>query len=303
MSVNLRNIDLNLLTIFDAIMAERSMTRAAARLAMTQPALSNALGRLRRTLDDPLFTRTSTGMTPTPRASSMAGPVREALDLVQRSLREPSEFDFRSAERRFTLAMSDYAEAVLMPRFVDWMARAAPGISLEIRPGAATDFVESLREGEVDLAADYVAWQRRGFRREHLFDESFLSLVREDHPEVGDRLNLKQFLGLSHVVLTPRPDRVPLLEALLRERGLTRKAALRVPHLLSMPLVVSQSDFVCTLPARMAREFADQFRLKTLQTPIKLAPLRVFQIWHSRMDNDPAHRWLRRSLLDLCRRL
>jgi DNA-binding transcriptional LysR family regulator len=303
MTVNLRDIDLNLLTIFEAIMAERKMTTAAARLGMTQPALSNALARLRLRLDDPLFVRTARGMDPTPRATAMAGPVRQALDLVRTGLEPPGEFDFASTDRTFTVGMSDYVEVALMSHFVDWIARTAPGINLEIRTGFPGRLSTELREGTLDLVADYSQLSGRGFRRDHLLNEGFASLVRRDHPAVRQRLDLDTFLQLRHVAVTPPPGLIPPLESWLRERGLERRIALRVPHLLSMPVIVSQTDFICTVPERMARKYAGPFDLRMLSPPVELEAVEVFQTWHARSENDPGQRWMRRALSDLCTRL
>ena len=259
--MNLRNIDLNLLTVFDAILSERNLTRASAKLHMTQPALSNALARLRTTLDDPLFIRTAQGMMPTARAKQLAAPIRQALDLIQNGLRKQEAFEFETAKRKFVIAISDYGEAVIMPRFVDWLATVAPHIQVQIRPELGRQIKEELRDGSIDLAMDYFRIEGDEFRNIHVMDEHLVSMVRQDHPTISDHLSIEDYLSIPHVML--KQDK-PIVDVVLKKHGFTRDVALEVPHFLSMPLIVQKTDFICTLPKRMALVYADFFRTKVM---------------------------------------
>lgn len=299
-TMNLRTIDLNLLTVFDTILSERSLTRASAKLHMSQPAISNALARLRTTLNDPLFVRTAQGMMPTPRTKQLAGPVRQALDLIQNSLREQGTFEFGTAARKFTIAIGDYGEAVIMPRFVDWLAQVAPNIQIQIRPELGRFIKAELREGVVDLAMDYFRIRGEEFHHVHAMDEHLVSMVRQDHPVIGDHLSLDDFLALPHVMLTQ--DK-PIVDTVLQAHGLSRNIALQVPHFLSMPLIVQKTNFICTLPKRMALVYAEFFRTKVLKTPLEFPPIPIYFMWHQSLDSDPGHRWLRNALCELCQRL
>lgn len=308
--MNLRGIDLNLLTVFDAIMAEGNQSRAAARLGMSQPAMSNALTRLRAALDDPLFVRTAQGMTPTPRARALAGPVRQALDLVQAGLeraKRKERFDFASSSRLFVIVVDDYGDTVLMPRLMDWLMRTAPGVRVRVRrdpAGAALS--RKLDEGGVDLAIQYFRPQDHELQTRQLLDESFVCMVRQDHPIVGDSLSLAQYLALPHVVFgrLGRPGiRNSIVDRALHDMGLSRHIALQVPGFQSMPIIVRNTDFVCTLPRRIAQTYADALGLKTLRPPLELPPLPIYMGWSRLVERDPAHLWLRGSLYQLCQRL
>lgn len=301
--VNLRNLDLNLLAVFDAIFAEGNLTRASRRLAMSQPAVSNALSRLRVALNDPLFTRTAQGMTPTAKARLMAAPVRQALDLIQNAVRGNTEFDYRLSDRKFTVAVEDYGEAVIMPRFMDWLSQAAPRLKLDIQPLGGDLLNEALKQGEVDLAITYFRIKDREFQNQLLMEEALVSMVRQDHPSVGDVLTLEQYVELPHVILAPRTAEGPVIDRALKKMGLTRRIALQVPHFLSMPLIVKGTDFVCTLPRRMAAVYAENFRLKILKTPVECPGIPIFLVWHQALEADPGHAWLRESLADLSRRV
>lgn len=308
--MNLRSIDLNLLTVFDAIMAEGNQSRAANRLGMSQPAMSNALARLRAALGDPLFVRTAQGMTPTPRGRALAEPIRQALDLVQTGLersRRDDDFDYRSSTRPAVVVVDDYGDTVIMPRFMNWLTQTAPGVRVRIRRdplGAALS--KKLSDGSVDLAIRYFRQRDGELQAKMLIEEEFVSMVRQDHPAIGDSLSLAQYLALPHVVfgrLGRRGIRNSIVDRELRRLGLTRHIALQVPGFQSMPIIVQNTDFVCTLPRRMAQAYAHQLRLKTLKTPLDLPSLPLYMVWSKSMEHDPAHSWLRDSIYELCRRL
>lgn len=299
--VNLRSIDLNLLTVFDAIYAEGNLSKAAVKLAMSQPAMSNALSRLRAVLGDPLFLRTAKGMTPTPRARLLAEPVRHALDVIQNALRGNTQFDYHSSRRTFVIAVEDYGEAVIIPRFMDWVSEVAPGIRVRIRPERSAALTADLKDGNVDLAIDYFRVREPGFQNRHIMDDVLVSMVRQEHPTIGDHLTLEQFIEVPHVVLQ-QPMR-PVVDVALAKLGLERQVALQVPHFLSMPLIVKGTNFICSLPKRMANIYAEYFRLKILKTPVDFPPIPIYLVWHQGMDEDAGHQWLRESLFDLCARL
>ncbi|EKF41843.1 LysR family transcriptional regulator [Nitratireductor indicus] len=301
--MNLRSMDLNLLLVFDAVYSERSISRAALRLNLSQPAVSNALARLRHTVDDPLFKREGSGMVPTPRAKSLRDPIRQALELLERGFRGDEEFDYSKSNREFVIAVEDYGETVLIPRFIDWLAEAAPGIHIQIRPEPSSLLTRELREGTVDLALDYFALQGEGFVSKCVLTEGLVTLSRIDHPKLGEQLTLDSYLDLQHVVITPRRKSRPMIDLALNKRGLKRDIALTVPHFLSMPAVVQRSNLLATLPRRMAFIYADHFRLKTYTVPVRTPEFPVFLIWHDTHDADPAHRWLRNHLIALCENL
>ncbi len=298
--MNLRSIDLNLIPVFDAIFTEGNLTRAADRLAMSQPAMSNALARLRAAVDDPLFIRTARGMIPTPRARQMAGQIRQALNLIQTTLERNTDFDFALSDRTFSIAVEDYGEAVITPPLMDWLSRVAPAIQMKIWPGRSRAVREELKSGAVDLAVDYFRLDGQGFSSTHLMTDELVSMVRKDHPLIGETLNLEQYVTLPHVVLA---QNAPMVDRELAKRGLTRKRALQVPHFISMPLIVKSTDFICTLPRRMASVYMEHFPVKMMASPIVFPKIPIYLVWSEAVGSDPGHAWLRDSLCSLCQRL
>ncbi len=297
--MNLRSLDLNLIPVFDAIFSEGNLTKAAERLAMSQPAMSNALSRLRVAVGDPLFLRTARGMIPTPRARQMAIQIRQALNLIHNTFQE-SEFDYTSSTRSFAIAVEDYGEAVITPPLMDWLTRTAPGIQANIWPGRSRTLREELRDGRVDLAVDYFRFEEEGFNSIHLMTDELVSMVRHDHPLIGDTLTIEQYVELPHVVLAQKS---PMIDKELAKKGLKRNRTLQVPHFISMPLIVKSTDFICTLPRRMASMYMEHFPVKILRSPIKFPEIPIYLIWGESADADPGHRWLRESMQILAQRL
>ncbi|TCT08976.1 LysR family transcriptional regulator [Paralcaligenes ureilyticus] len=298
--MNINNLDLNLLKVFDALFRERNLTRASVKLCLSQSAVSNALSRLRIALDDPLFQRSSQGMSPTPRAKQLMAPIQQALDLIQNSLRENTPFDYGTSSRTFVIGVGDYGEAVILPRLTDWIMKVAPHIRIDIRAEHGSQIREEVKEGRIDFALDYFKIPDDKFTSRHLMNDSLVSLVRRDHPSVGEHLSLSDYLTLPHVVMTQRNAWIDMA---LKKEGMKRNIAMRVPHFLSMPLIVQKTDLICTLPKRMAHVYADSFRVRVLKTPLVLQPFPIYSIWHESMENDPGHRWLREAFYDLCQRL
>lgn len=303
MSPSLRSLDLNLLLVFDAVHRERSISRAAAALHLSQPAVSNALARLRRHLGDPLFERQGQGMAPTPQAKALAGPIRQALEMLERGLRGPQHFDYAHAEREFVIALEDYGETVILPHFVDSLGCEAPGVRVRIRPEPSARLAAELRDGTVDLALDYFPIAQPGFRSEAVLTETLLTLARPDHAGLGERLTLEAYLAQRHVVLAAREGTRPMIDLALAKRGQSRRIAVTVPHFQSMPVLVRGSDLLATLPRRMALLYARHFGLRTCAVPLRVPQFPVYLIWHEAVDADPGHAWFRRELAALCTRL
>jgi len=298
--VNLRSFDLNLLLIFDAIYSERSISKAALKLSLSQPTVSNALARLRVALGDPLFERGAQGMVPNAKAKALAEPVRQALLVIDRGLRGEEGFNFAQSSREFAVAAENYGEAVVMPRFIDWVSQAAPQVKIRIRAQPSATLKTALGDGTVDLGLDYFPIRDPEYVNKCVLTEYLLTLSRRDHPRVGEKLSLESFLALGHVILEPRPDAMPLIDTALAKRGLTRHIAATVPHFLSMPLIVQSSDTIATLPRRMALRYANHFRLRAHAVPLRTPQIPVYLIWHRSFEDDSGHQWLRNQLMDLC---
>ncbi len=295
-TVNVHDIDLNLLRVFDAVLHEKGVTPAAARLGLTQPAVSNALARLRKVFGDALFVRTPRGVDATPFARELAEPVRQALALLESALAHGPGFDPATAARAFRFYMSDLGQIEFLPPLVERVQRDAPGVRLEAVALEVDDIADALAAGALDLAIGFLPGLAAPVRRQALFRDPYLCLMRADHPIKA--LTKKKFLEASHALVIYRGGHRVIEEALERA-GLSRRIALRVPHFTVVPMVLERTDLVLTLPARVARVFERRGRLKALPPPVPIPPAEVAVHWHERFEADPGNRWLRGVMVEL----
>lgn len=293
--MNITSVNLNHLVAFDALLAERSVTRAARRLGVTQSAVSNALRQLRLMFDDPLFSRRSAGIEPTARALALAAPIRRGLAAFGAAL-SPATFDPATSDRTFVIATSDYVELVLLPSLLRRLAAEAPGVRLEMVPWGMHEVPSSLARGDVDLMLGYYGRLPSGHQHELLFSEEFLCVARRRHPTLSARPTLRSWTAVPHVVVSQKPGSLSGVDRALAARGLSRTVGVRVSHFSIVPQVVAQTDFTAALSRRIAEPAARALRLVTFAPPIALATSRVGQVWHERLDADAGHQWLRRSI-------
>lgn len=297
--MNIRDLDLNLLIVFDALLRTRSVTRAATELQMSQPATSFALNRLRTMLGDPLFVRTARGIHPTPHAEHLAGPLSAILERIRSDLLQQPTFVPADAQRTITLNMPDIGELVFLPAILQRLAIDAPKVSIRTVNLAMTDIEPALRAGSIDLALGYFPQlQSAALYQQRLFTHGFVCIVRSDHPLIDDRLTRKQFLDSEHaVVATGYADEA--LEAELREQGIVRRVVLRVEHFLALPTILSESNLIFTVPYAIGASLAKLGDIKLVRPPFKTRPRVVKQHWHSRYQHDPANRWMRGIVAEL----
>ncbi|MGM9481494.1 LysR substrate-binding domain-containing protein [Roseateles sp. NT4] len=291
--------DLNLLPVFLTLMEERSVTRAAQRLGITQPALSNALTRLRALLQDPLFIRERYGMQPTPKALELAPVIAEALASLDGLILGQQAFDPVKADQLVTLAPNSYVEFALMPAIVARLHERAPGMRLRLTP-YGTDLAETgVISGSTALALGRFVDPPDNVVVQHLMNEGLACVVRADHPTVGNSLSKKQYEKLRHVnMLPPGRLRVGLFQALERQ-GLKREVAVSVTHFLAIPEMVAVTDHCATLPNLICRRLEGDARLKVLPAPVDLGSFPVEMAWHVRYRHDPVHRWLRSLIAEV----
>ncbi len=294
--MNVHDIDLNLLRVFDAVLHEKGVTPAAARLGLTQPAVSNALARLRKILGDALFVRTPRGMDATPFARELAEPVRQALALLESALAHGPGFDPATATRAFRFYMSDLGQIEFLPPLVERVQRDAPGVRLEAVALEVEDIADALAAGGLDLAVGFLPGLGAPVQRQALFKDPYLCLMRADH-EIKS-LNRKTFLSASHALVTYRGGHRVIEEAMERA-GVARRIALRVPHFTVVPMVLERTDLILTLPARVARVFERRGKLKALPPPVPIPQAEVAVHWHERFEADPGNRWLRGVMVEL----
>ena len=294
--MNVRDVDLNLLRVFDAVLRERGVTTAAVGLGLTQPAVSNALSRLRGVFGDPLFVRTASGMDATPFARELAEPVRQALALLDSALAHGPGFDPASATRAFRFYMSDLGQIEFLPPLLERVQKTAPGVRLEAVALEVEDIAGALAAGALDLAVGFLPSLGPPVRRRALFRDPYLCLMRADHPIRA--LTRKKFLEASHALVTYRGGH-RIIEEALERAGFARRIALRVPHFTVVPMVLERTDLILTLPARVARVFERRGKLKSLPPPIPIPQAEVAVHWHERFEADPGNRWLRELVVEL----
>ncbi len=296
--VHLDRLDLNLLLALDTLLEERSVTRAARRVGLTQPAMSRALSRLRASLADDLLVRSGRALAPTPRALALGPRLHRALERLEAAVVAEPRFDPAAARRTFHLATADYGMAVVVPLLLERLAVEAPQVDIVVHPQAEGDD-EALADGRLDAL---VVPRRRsppGFVWTELLTDDRVCLVRRDHPTVGKTLSLSQYCALGHVFVTPALQSSGIVDRALARRGLRRRVAVRVPSFLVAPLVVARSDLVATVAGRVARLFGDRFPVRALPAPVELPPVTVSLAWHERMRRDAGHVWFRRLVASL----
>ena len=299
MSVTIRNVNLNLLKVFDAVMRERNITRAAERLCVSQPAISNALGSLRALYGDELFIRTPKGVAPTAKALEIADPIRDSLKLVDSTLESDIEFRPESLHRQFTVALTDYGELHFLPYLISELNVTAPGVEVICLPEPGATLMPEMRSGTVDLVWDWVRIDDPQFHVELAFEDRSYCVARSGHPKVNGGLSVDDFLALEHVALRPTRTHIPMIERELEKQGLERKVVTEVSHLLAMPGIVASTDLVACLPERLAKIYARQMGLAICANPVFSHPVPVYQMWHKHLDDDAGHAWFRGLLQQL----
>ena len=307
--MDVEKLDLNLLRVFDALIKDGNLTRAGYRLGLSQPAMSHALSRLRKRTGDTLFIRVPTGMEPTSYALRVAPSVHEGLRLLEAAMEGEATFDPKTCTRTFQILMSDIGELAYLPMLVRRLEGLAPSVDIRVLQLPRESYAESIISGDADLAIGFLPALRAGFYQQRLFTDSYVCVIRKDHPRVRNTITLKQFVEESHVLIEPGGSRfisvaqpsstASLIEHFLAERGLARRFALRVPHFVVVPDIVQSTDLIATLPSYAVRHASAHTGLKLLPLPLEVPSFEIRQFWHQRNHDDPANRWLRGVITEL----
>lgn len=297
--MNIASLDLNLLKVLDALLEERHVSRAAKRVGLSQPALSNALGRLRGVFEDPLFTRSGQGMVPTPRALQLSGPVRSAMRQIREALEGPVAFDPHASVRTFRIAMPDYLEFRLAPLLVRALAEEAPHVRIQIRrvEGLFQAPEAALRAGTLDLAVGFFPDAKGvdpGTRVETLFSDQQAVIGRKGHSILKGRtaLSIEQFAEAEHAAVIFREEAWGLIDTELASRGLRRRMRFATPHFLTVMRAVQTTDLIACVPEWLAREY-EPLGLTVKKPPFQLPDFVARMIWNREVEADPGHRWFR----------
>ena len=297
--MDLREIDLNLLVVFNQLLLDRSVSTSAEKLGLTQPAVSNALKRLRAVLKDELFLRTSRGMEPTPYALHLAEPVIYALNALQTAFTTRNSFDPLASTRTFNLAMTDIGEMYFVPPLMNALSEAAPHVRIStVRPNAG-NLKEDMESGTVDLALGLLPNLQTGFFQRRLFLHKYVCMFRKGHPLAKSPMTLKQFTELDHVGILAANTGHGEVDGLLDRAGIKRKMRLVVPHFIAVGHILQTTDIIATLPERFAERCEVPFGLVTSPHPVRLPDIAINLFWHAKFNRDPSNMWIRQLVVKL----
>lgn len=298
---NIRNIDLNLLVVLDVLLDERSVSRAAQRLNLSQPAVSGALKRLRGTFRDPLFIRSQQGIRPTPRALDLIGPVKTVLQDIDEML-STAEFRPETADATFTVAATDYAQMTFLAPLIREIHQTAPSVRFAIVPTDAHTMAEEFERQEIDFAITVPEMAPENMHSFELFGDRYVCAVRRGHPVADAALTVDDFCALDHVIVTPSSDgfRGPTDDA-LSLMGRQRRVVVSVPTFLSLPSILENGNFIAVAPERVFVPFAHTLRV--FPAPFDIPRVSMIALWHERTSRSPAHQWIRRKMEEIAWRM
>ncbi len=297
--MDLRDLDLNLLVVFNQLLRDRSVSITAEKLGISQPGVSNALKRLRVVLKDELFVRTSRGMEPTPFAMHLSEPMAYGLNAIQSALFNRDSFDPLTSTRTFHLGMTDIGEMYFMPPLMEALSRLAPGIQISTLRTSGVNLREAMESGSVDLALGLLPHLQAGFFQRRLFKHTYVCLFRRNHPVATSPMTLEQFSSLEHVRVVAANTGHGAVDALMDTLGIRRQMRLEVPHFIAVGHILQSTDLIATVPLRFAERCIEPFGLVSSPHPVDLPEIAINLFWHGRFNRDPANMWLRRLMVKL----
>jgi len=297
MAMRISKVDLNLFVVFEAIYHHRNLTRAAETLCITQPAVSNALARMRKTFNDQLFVSTPAGMVPTPMSENIIGRVREALQLLDASAHEGDVFDPAASERVFPVSMSDLTEALVLPAMGELLQQNAPGMHVRSYYTDRNEVPTALANGTIALAIDAPLISDPHLHHAPLGVDRYACMIRHDHPFQGDALSMGDYLAMGHIHVSSRRRGSGYVDAELTRLGLRRDIKMRVQHYMVAPLIAMRTNLALTAPLRLLQRYP----ARILELPFTVPDLDWHCYWHRSVDQDPGNQWLREQLMRLMR--
>ncbi|HIK17256.1 MAG TPA: LysR family transcriptional regulator [Leptolyngbyaceae cyanobacterium M33_DOE_097] len=300
-SINLSSVDLNLLVAFEALFEEKSVTAAAQRLHLGQPAMSAALSRLRLLFQDELFIRIGREMQPTAKALEIAPNLSLALQQIRATLATSQTFDPATSEQAFAIASSDYTSTVLIPKLLEHCRHFAPGVDLRLLTFTKNQLETLLEQRTIEIAIGTFQETPRQALQVPLMQERFVGICRHGHPALRDgEMTLNAFVETPQALFTLRQDAIGEVDKVLAEKGLKRRIALTTPYLLVLPTIIANSDLVAAIPSRIAKQFAEQGHIDWFELPIHTEPWFISMMWSKLSDQDTANVWLRETIQQVC---
>jgi DNA-binding transcriptional LysR family regulator len=294
-AVNLKNLDLNLLVVFDMVYSTRNISRAAEQLSLSQPAVSNALTRLRDLIGDPLFLRGRRGVEPTLKAHEIAQTVRDALAMIGQKL-APETLDLSTYRRHFRIVVPDPFEPIMMPPVLRLVTEKAPHVTIEGLSAFRIDHLKELRDGTVDIAVHVAPPAAPDIQSASLGGTDVVLLARHNHPGITGPLDIEMLRTLPFVVLVPELRNLLTPSTNLLAHGVKRREVYSASKLWAIPMIIERTDLVGVLPRWFHREIVKNFDVTAHELPVKLPEQQCALIWHTRANSDPGHKWLRESM-------
>lgn len=297
--MNLSTIDIRLLLVFEALMRERSVSRAALDVGMSQPAVSRALNSLRQMLKDELFVRSPGGMTPTAQARDLAPPIREILARLQ-AIFESANFVPKASSRTFRIAASDHCAALVLPALEERLRHEAPGIRLRVRPRRHEAVAGELDMGEIDLALGSALDLPSRINKKFLFAEPYVCVMRRGHPLAGPRLSYEDYMSAEHLAISHMGEPLQAVDVHLRKEGVKRRVPITMNQALLAPEVLQRTDLILTTQLNLVRRLSAFKDMHIAPLPVPVEPLSVHLAWHRDLAKHTAHEWLRHAIIDVC---
>ena len=297
--MDLNEVDLNLLVVFKHLLAQRSVSRVALEMNLSQPAVSNALARLRKLLGDELFFRTPSGMEPTPYAQQIAPGVTDALGMLHGALNQRDNFDPAISQRSFVIGMTDIGEIYFLAQLMERLRRDAPGVTVSTVRNTAVNLKDAMETGAVDMAIGLLPQLKAGFFQRKLFKQTYVCLMRNGHKLAKKKMTLEEFSAAEHLLVISEGTGHGKVDEILKRSGIERHVALTVPHFVAVGHILQATDLVATVPERLASHMLKPFGLVSVPHPAKLPDVAINVFWHGKYHRSPANQWLRGVLSDL----
>lgn len=297
--MELKDIDLNLLVVFNQLLREKRVSKVAENLGLGQPAVSNALARLRKLFGDELFLRTATGMQPTPFAEQLAEGITHALGMIHSAVNARSSFDPLESRRGFSVGMTDIGEIYFLPRLMQRLEEAAPAVSISTVRNTAVNLKDAMEAGQVDLAIGLLPQLKAGFFQRRLFVQRYVCLFRKGHPLDKRLFRESDFFAADHLAIISAGTGHGQADEILDRMSPGRRVKLKVPHFVAIGHILQTTDLIATVPERLAEKMALPFGLKYVAHPVKLPQIAIHLFWHAKLHKDPANQWLRNLIVAL----
>ena len=291
--MELKDIDLNLLVVFNQLLIEKKVSKVAENLGLGQPAVSNALARLRKLFGDELFLRTSRGMEPTPFADQLAESVGYALGMIHGAVNAKASFGPASSKRRFSVGMNDIGEIYFLPQLMEKIQLVAPSVAISTVRNTSTNLKDAMEAGHVDLAIGLLPQLKAGFFQQRLFTQRYVCLFRKNHPINRKKVSSADFFAADHVAIVSAGTGHGQVDAVLDSGRIKRRVRLSVPHFVAVGHILQSTDMIATVPERLAQKMAAPFGLNYVAHPVRLPQIAINLFWHAKYHKDPANQWLR----------